>query len=762
MNLRGQKICDNCFRAIKGEPCPECGFKRSKYKPEFGTLPVGTVLQKRYAVGQVLGKGGFGVTYKAYDTAVGKIVAIKEYYPNGLVHRDSGTTGVTVTDAKHTENFQTGANKFYEEAKTVSKFNGNPNIVGVYEFFYENNTVYYVMEYLEGQDLKQFLKKNGGKLPQEKALYVADVMTDALLITHSMNVLHRDLSPDNIFVLNSGEIKLIDFGAARSVFAEQSKSLSVILKQGFAPLEQYQRRGKQGPWTDIYALGATLFYALTESVMDDATERLESAEIGSAQQYGVDPALWAIIEKCVAVRPEERYQSVMELKRELSALTVKPVPLIEPNLKAVVVENFQTAGIGATVAVSKEAEIGATVAVGEEAEIGATVAVGEETDVGATVAVSEEAEIGATVAVSEEAGIGAAVTAEGEPPESSEKRKLFAFFLGKKGIITAAAVLMIAAVIVVLAVTLSKRSDNYIHTGNEGKVVDGQIETVQETKKEPVSEFNTETSGEGMTDPEDLTEGTKDGPTTAVGSTDSSQQTEQQQASASQQQTASQQATEKSQQTTAASQQTTTAQQTTAKSQQTTAAAQQTTAKSQQTTTAAETYVTNKACSVYAGSGSSDSASSLSGYYTGDFKDGKPDGDGYFIKSYTYEDYLYYTIIKGSWSNGYLSGKGSYATGKCFSGKSAPLVTTTDWSKYLEGSYADHESFTIDQGTWSAGVISGECTRYWTTWSKGGSYMLNGEQMTSPDSVSGYYYTTDWIKVNGWLFGSAWDFQLAL
>ena len=352
---------------IGGEPCPYCGFKRSKYKPEFGTLPVGTMLAGRYAVGQVLGKGGFGITYKAYDTVAGKVVAIKEYYPNGIVYRETGTTGVTVSDAVHTENFQTGAGKFYEEAKTVSRFNGNPNIVGVYEFFYENNTVYYVMEFLEGMDLKRFIKANGGKLCQEKALYVAEVMTEALTITHSLNVLHRDISPDNIFVLNTGEIKLIDFGAARQVLAEQSKSLSVILKQGFAPLEQYQRRGKQGAWTDIYALGATLYYVLTGTVMDDATERIEQENIGDAEQYGVNPEFWKIIEKCVAVRPENRYQSVLELKRALDGLALTPQPLIaqqrNQDIPLTVMGDFAAAGIGAAAEKTAAGSIPGTVAV---------------------------------------------------------------------------------------------------------------------------------------------------------------------------------------------------------------------------------------------------------------------------------------------------------------------------------------------------------------------------------------------------------------
>ncbi|MCM1307622.1 MAG: protein kinase, partial [Butyrivibrio sp.] len=200
--------------------------------------------------------------------------------------------------------------------------------VNVYEFFYENSTVYYSMEYLDGVDLKHYIKSCGGRLSQENALFIMNVITDALLIAHSMNVLHRDISPDNIFVMKDGGIKLIDFGAARQVLAEQSKSLSVILKQGFAPLEQYQRRGKQGPWTDIYALGATLFYVLTGKLPDEATERLDYPDIGNAADYGVSAELWEIIRKCMEVRAADRYQSVSLLKEDLNKLEIALLPLI--------------------------------------------------------------------------------------------------------------------------------------------------------------------------------------------------------------------------------------------------------------------------------------------------------------------------------------------------------------------------------------------------------------------------------------------------
>lgn len=407
MNIKGRKLCDNCFLEIKGEPCKECGYKKTQYKPEIGVLPVGTVLKQKYHIGKVLGKGGFGITYKAYDAALDKVVAIKEYYPNGIAHRDTGTTQMSLTDSTKTEAFTTGAEKFFDEAKTVSRFNGNPNIVGVYEFFYENSTVYYVMEYLEGCDLKSYIRKNKGKIPQEQVLTILNVISDALFITHNLNVLHRDISPDNIYVQNSGEIKLIDFGAARQVIAEQSKSLSVILKQGFAPLEQYQRKGKQGPWTDIYALGATCMYALTGKIPDDATERIEDSNLGTAQEYGVDEDLWAILEKCLAVKTGDRYQDILELKANIKKLKITPVPLV----------------------MEKKNEIPMTVAVDNVPQ-------------------SENQEIGKTVGVLD-------VSPMPLQDNIKEQKSVLQFFKSVKGIIVVASILILIVATVAVALAIS-------------------------------------------------------------------------------------------------------------------------------------------------------------------------------------------------------------------------------------------------------------------------------------------------------------------
>lgn len=331
MEFGGTKMCSCCFGTERGITCPLCGYNKKKYKPAAFELPVGTSLNSRYQVGMVVGKGGFGITYKAYDRVEKRVVAVKEYFPNGIAHRNAGEKTVIISKSDLTEDFRVGAEKFLEEAKTVSRFNGNPNIVGIKDYFYTNETAYYVMEYLDGMDLKQYIKKAGGRLSQGQVLKITNIITDALLITHGMNVLHRDISPDNIFVLRNGNVKLIDFGAARQIMSIQSQSLSVILKQGFAPIEQYQRKGKQGTWTDIYALGATMYYALVGKVPDDAAERLEDPELGSCDKYVVDKGLWNIVKKAMEVNKEDRYQNILEIKEALRGLSImeEELPFME-------------------------------------------------------------------------------------------------------------------------------------------------------------------------------------------------------------------------------------------------------------------------------------------------------------------------------------------------------------------------------------------------------------------------------------------------
>lgn len=287
----------------------------------------GSILSNRYVIGRVIGKGGFGTTYLAYDALVCRKIAIKEYFPYGIAQRTSENADVSVLSEDNAQAFELGAEKFYNESKLVSRFNGNPNIVGVFDCFYENNTVYMAMEYLSGRTLKEYIREHG-VLSVAQALYVAKIVTGALVVAHSASILHRDISPDNIIVCDDGNIKLIDFGAARQVVAEHSQSFSVILKPGFAPPEQYSKKGNQGAWTDVYSVGTTLYYMLTGDIPEDPSARFDHDDTFRENNFNVDPALWEVITKATKLKAEDRYRDAYELKRALDLIPVADEPLI--------------------------------------------------------------------------------------------------------------------------------------------------------------------------------------------------------------------------------------------------------------------------------------------------------------------------------------------------------------------------------------------------------------------------------------------------
>ena len=320
--IDGRELCPRCFSELpENGICPACGAQHDPAAGASGCLETGTILMGRYLVGRVLGRGGFGVTYLAYDLKESRRVAVKEYLPDTLAYRMPGNTKVFTYSGAKQEDFRLGSEKFYEEAQTVARFSGHPNIIHVYDFFYENDTAYFSMEYMEGGDLRQYIERQGRRLEPAAAVQLLLPILDALILIHSVNVLHRDISPDNIYITEKGTAKLLDFGSARQVLSEQSKSLSVILKPGFAPVEQYQSHGKQGPWTDVYAYAATLYYCLTGQVPTSAMDRVEQDGLRPASAFnpGVSQRLDHVLQKALAVRAVRRYQSAAELRAELGA-----------------------------------------------------------------------------------------------------------------------------------------------------------------------------------------------------------------------------------------------------------------------------------------------------------------------------------------------------------------------------------------------------------------------------------------------------------
>jgi hypothetical protein len=311
-----QHLCYNCFsqRENPEGPCPYCGFDLEENVKKFPVaLRAGTVLNDRYIVGRVLGQGGFGITYLAYDTQLQTKVAVKEYMPGDLATRVEGTTVAAFAGTK-SEDFAYGAERFREEARTLAKFMGHPNIAGVSSYFDENDTSYFVMDYIEGVSFKSYIGNNGGTVSVDETLNVMVPVLRALTAVHAEGFVHRDVTPDNIYISKDGNVKLLDFGSARYSIGDKSKSLDVILKVGYAPKEQYTRRGRQGPYTDVYSCAACFYAALTGVLPPESLERLDHDELTPVSQVLPDIPVWLdrAILKGLAVQQEDRFQSAAE------------------------------------------------------------------------------------------------------------------------------------------------------------------------------------------------------------------------------------------------------------------------------------------------------------------------------------------------------------------------------------------------------------------------------------------------------------------
>ena len=282
-------------------------------------LRKGTRLIGRYTIEDVLGQGGFGITYLGMDELHKKKVAIKEFFPQGIVTRNiEYEDTVTVTLVGEKENYDKGKERFLKEAQTMAMFSKDKGIVKALDFFEINNTAYIVMEYLEGVTLKQYLRENK-RIDAEDLVELLVPLIEALDEIHSQGLIHRDISPDNIMVLPDGRIKLMDFGAARDYTEFGEKSLSIVLKPGYAPPEQYQTHGVQGPWTDIYALCATMYKCITGENPPDAIDRLVDDHLKKISAFGIPvlPQIEEAIIKGMSVAAKDRYQNVGDFCEDL-------------------------------------------------------------------------------------------------------------------------------------------------------------------------------------------------------------------------------------------------------------------------------------------------------------------------------------------------------------------------------------------------------------------------------------------------------------
>lgn len=281
--------CLGCMEEYENEyeMCPFCGYEVGTPPKEAYHMVPGSRLSGRYLIGKVLGYGGFGVTYIAYDEVIARKVAIKEYLPGEFSTRLPGQTRITTYEGEREEQFSNGLKKFVDEAKMLAQMHETNGVVQIFNSFEENATAYIVMEYLEGKNLKEFLEEHG-KLSVENAKSILHPIIIALKDVHAKGIVHRDIAPDNIFLANDGRVKLLDFGASRFATTSHSKSLSVIIKAGYAPVEQYRSRGEQGPWTDVYSLAATFYKMITGITPEDSMERVEKDELQKPSKVGTE------------------------------------------------------------------------------------------------------------------------------------------------------------------------------------------------------------------------------------------------------------------------------------------------------------------------------------------------------------------------------------------------------------------------------------------------------------------------------------------
>ena len=319
-------LCYNCFREIPEQEgaCPYCGFDLKENEKMYpGALRAGTVLKGRYLLGRVLGQGGFGITYLAWDESLKARVAVKEYMPGELATRLEHRQVVVRTAARQ-EEFAYGQERFKEEARILAKFMGQPNIAGVTDYFDENGTSYFVMDYIEGISFKTYIAQAGGRVSPEEALDVMIPVLRALTAVHGEGLIHRDVTPDNIYITKDGNVKLLDFGSARYSLGDKSKSLDVILKVGYAPKEQYIRRGRQGPYTDMYSCAACLYAAITGYLPPESLERLDHDTLVPPSEAGAEIPLYLerAILKGLAVQPEDRFQTAGEFLEVLESQKV--------------------------------------------------------------------------------------------------------------------------------------------------------------------------------------------------------------------------------------------------------------------------------------------------------------------------------------------------------------------------------------------------------------------------------------------------------
>lgn len=332
-----QHLCSNCFqeRTSQDGPCPVCGYVSVQDIEKYPmALPKGSILNGNFIVGRVLGQGGFGITYLAWDYRLRIRVAVKEYFPEGVVTRLYKTTLVSPVSQDAQESFTYGIQCFLEEAKVLGRLLGSPGIVGVHSFFEENGTAYFTMDYVEGLSFQHYIKMHGSRISWQEAAGVLLPVINALCIVHRAGIYHRDVTPDNILLDQDGTVKLIDFGSARQTFGYSDHSMDVLLKAGYAPKEQYDRNSIQGAYTDVYSLAACFYASITGYLPPESLERIDHDKLIPPSKRGVliPTELENAILRGLSVFQQDRFQTMEEFRAALVPLHLEQyLKLCMPN-----------------------------------------------------------------------------------------------------------------------------------------------------------------------------------------------------------------------------------------------------------------------------------------------------------------------------------------------------------------------------------------------------------------------------------------------
>lgn len=325
------ELCMNCF-SVKGqyEVCPYCGYAEGTPPKHPQYLTPGTILASHFIVGTAIAMGGFGITYRCYDTTLGISVAVKEFFPAGLVNRAPGESAVGLLSGDKQQQYRVELKRFLMEAQSIAQFGKAKDIVNVYDFFEENNTAYIIMEYIDGVLLKDYLEKQG-KMEPQVALHIIDLIINAVKKIHSKGIIHRDISPDNIFISDEDAIKVFDFGAARLNDSAEGKNCEKVIKVGYSAPEQYRDKSNQGFYTDIYSVGAILYQMLTGIKPVESTEREHKDTLQSPLELGIkiEPNIDRAIMEAMAVQPELRFQNIQQFEDALHSRRIAEYPNVK-------------------------------------------------------------------------------------------------------------------------------------------------------------------------------------------------------------------------------------------------------------------------------------------------------------------------------------------------------------------------------------------------------------------------------------------------